>query len=137
MKFGSPPWHQISHANLYLLFSNAKADVMNNFCYVVELLDVATEGMVCLLALKLLGVDTLNAKPEVVPPLAELSKAIVSEIWEKPGGGEIIDVLTAPDVDDYGDDSADKICICGNGNDLFRKNYSSLMIYFANITPFI
>ena len=85
---------------------------MNNFANVVEMVDLATEGMVCLLAMKMLGIDSLEATLPNHTTIEELSENIVNEIWLEPGGGMILNVLTASEVEDHMVDE-DRFCICG------------------------
>ena len=100
---------------LHFTYRNVKADVMNNFSHVVELLDLTTEGMITLLAMKILGMDKIGSEPtNDVPTVEELAKTVVDLVWHEPGEAMVPIVLAStPEHDD--NVPAHQFCICGDG----------------------
>ena len=102
---------------------SAKKSVYAAFNHCNDLMSFATEGFVCLLAMKIMGTSMLDEKPAnfvgraVTLYLRQVAERIVSTVWMPYEGVEdVIDAeIEYDDDDDDDDEDACNLCWCKVG----------------------
>ena len=76
-------------------FRNVKSDISDNFSHAWELMCLITEGLVCLVAMKMLSMEDINSEPSTAPSVETLSddekssyfrsvcRDIVKKVWHE------------------------------------------------------
>jgi hypothetical protein len=98
---------------------SVKKNVMENTNHVYDLLTFTVEGMICLLALQLLDITTLDAVPsgfksDDPAALQDLASRIVDIIWPSIDYSSIQQVISATggDDDDLDQDEEEGVLLC-------------------------
>ncbi|VDI05718.1 Hypothetical predicted protein [Mytilus galloprovincialis] len=119
----------LSHLKNIFNYRQVKSDISDNFNHAWELMCLATEGYVCLLAMNLLDMKSANDRPNSAPEQIEnssnddraqylhsVSTAIVKELWHHFDHDPLqFDDNSEPDRYCCGEETGEDVILCGAG----------------------